>query len=383
MSLHDALQARDELKDWLCRHAYPLWWDRGADRTQGGFHERLGLNGEPLTEPRRARVQPRQMYAYSLAGRLGWNGPARQAIEHGLEFFLTRYRRSDGLFRTLVTWDGRPADEEVLLYDQAFALLGFAAACSVDAGRDDLRTLATDIHNRLREEFRHPVAGFHESPSRSYPLSSNSHMHLLEASLAWMDAGGGAHWEALAAQIVDLALERCVDRRSGAIREHFAADWSPAPGLAGRIVEPGHQFEWAWLLMRWAQRTGNTPAMDSALRLIGIGEAWGVARTREVVVGAVLDDGSVHDPQARLWPQTERIKAACRAAVVTGEARHWHAAIAAVRCLLKYLDTPIRGLWRDRMDADGNFVSEPAPASSFYHLVGAVAELDWAVEQCF
>jgi mannose-6-phosphate isomerase len=32
-------------------------------------------------------------------------------------------------------------------------------------------------------------------------------------------------------------------------------------------------------------------------------------------------------------------------------------------------------MWRDRIDAHGKVVDEPAPASSFYHLVAAVAEI--------
>ena len=47
--------------------------------------------------------------------------------------------------------------------------------------------------------------------------------------------------------------------------------------------------------------------------------------------------------------------------------------------LLKYLDTPVRGLWRDKLRADGTFVDEAAPASSFYHIVCAILELDRAV----
>jgi mannose-6-phosphate isomerase len=42
---------------------------------------------------------------------------------------------------------------------------------------------------------------------------------------------------------------------------------------------------------------------------------------------------------------------------------------------MRYLDTPVPGLWYDRIDADGKLVDEPAPASSFYHLVAAIAEL--------
>ena len=47
----------------------------------------------------------------------------------------------------------------------------------------------------------------------------------------------------------------------------------------------------------------------------------------------------------------------------------------AADALMRYLDCPIPGLWRDRIDAQGNVVDEPAPASSFYHLVAAIAEI--------
>jgi len=49
-----------QLRSWLCDAAYPLWSTRGRDPA-GGFHERLTQNGEPLAEPRRSRVNPRQI----------------------------------------------------------------------------------------------------------------------------------------------------------------------------------------------------------------------------------------------------------------------------------------------------------------------------------
>ncbi len=89
----------------------------------------------------------------------------------------------------------------------------------------------------------------------------------------------------------------------------------------------------------------------------------------------VLDDFSPHDPCARLWPQTERLKAGALAARLTGEAKYFSMAASAADALKRYLATPIPGLWYDRIDAAGKIVDEPAPASSFYHLVVAVAEI--------
>jgi mannose-6-phosphate isomerase len=98
-----------------------------------------------------------------------------------------------------------------------------------------------------------------------------------------------------------------------------------------------------------------------------------------VAINALLDDFSIHDPVARLWPQTERIKAACLSALVTGEARYWDMAASAAQGLEAYLNTKVRGLWWDRMQMDGSFIQEAAPASSFYHIVCAILEFDRAV----
>ena len=43
-----------------------------------------------------------------MAPSLGWRGDVGALIQHGLDYFLTRYRRPDGLFRTLVNADGSP-----------------------------------------------------------------------------------------------------------------------------------------------------------------------------------------------------------------------------------------------------------------------------------
>lgn len=103
--------ASAKLTSWLVDAAYPIWSTRGIDAVRGGFQERLTLAGDPTDDARRARVQPRQVYAFSRAPSLGWKGDATGAVTQGISFFLTRYRRADGLFRTLVTPDGMPIDD--------------------------------------------------------------------------------------------------------------------------------------------------------------------------------------------------------------------------------------------------------------------------------
>lgn len=374
-----------QLSGWLCDAAYPLWSTRGVD-PDGGFHERLAQTGEPLSEPRRSRVNPRQAYCFAVAPSLGWRGDVAGLVKHGLDYWYAKYRRPDGLFRTLIAADGSVLDDRALLYDQAFGLLALNVAATV-APTAEARGLrerqALELHDLvLKHMKRQSGPGFETGVPPSLPLQANPHMHFFEAALAGCEVcSESSLWAPHAAEIATLALDRFIDAQSGALREFFDADWNPAPGVEGRIVEPGHQFEWAWLLLRWSERPGDKQerARAAALRLIDIGERHGVRHG--LAFNSMLDDFTPHDAGARLWPQTERLKAAALAARLTGEARFVTIAADAAQALLRYLDTPVPGLWRDRIDAHGNVVDEPAPASSFYHLVAAVSEISALARQ--
>ena len=367
------------LKKWAAEEAYPLWWTQGADHEKGGFHEKLAMDGSPVILPKRARVQPRQIYSFGKARALGWSGDAEAAVQHGVDFYLKHYFKPDGLVRSLVAPDGGPLDQTTAFYDQSFALLGLHSAYET-LGRD--RTYldrARRLMARWTETHKHPVIGFEEAAPRTEPLCSNPHMHLFESCLAWMESDPEGPWRAIAEEIVRLAMTYFIASKTGALREFFTGDWQPMAGEKGRIVEPGHQFEWAWLLMRWSRAAGDDKALAAALRLIEIAETFGTD-DRGVAFNALLDDLTPLDSKARLWPQTERLKAHCLAAELTGKSDHWEKAAQAAKGLEKYLATPVKGLWRDILNADGSFIDEPAPASSFYHIVCAIAEFDRAVK---
>ncbi len=66
------------------------------------------------------------------------------------------------------------------------------------------------------------------------------------------------------------------------------------------------------------------------------------------------------------------------ATVSEGEERDAYLASAAraIAALQLFLDVPLKGLWRDKLNADGRFVEEDVPASSFYHILCAIYELE-------
>ena len=367
---------RTQLVDWLIYSVYPLWARLGIDPQNGGFAAALEQNGVALPYPRRARIHPRQIYAFAQAPAFGWRGDVAGIVKRALGYFTAQYRRNDGFFRTLVGGDGAALDARALLYDQAFALLGYAAAATAVDARREYEGRALELRGLIESRWRTADGAFLSGETDEEYLESNPHMHLLEACLAWAEVGSDPGWDAWVRNLIDIALCRFIRKDSGALGEAYTARWQPAPGLFGRIIEPGHQFEWGWLLLRCERRYG-LPLRSSALRLIAIGEDYGVLN--KVAVNALLDDLSVHDPNARLWPQTERLKAAILAAQLTGEPQFWSMAHAAVLSILPYLDTPLSGLWFDMQRPSGEHLDSSAPASTLYHLIGAIAALNAAL----
>ena len=361
-------EAAARLLAWFHDRALPLWWARGADRSGGGFFERLDLGGAPLNLPRRLRVQARQSYAFALAERLGWTGPAAEAHQHGLAAVLAG-RGEDGLYGALPR-SGLALDGMGLLYEQAFVLLALAAAHarSKDAA---LETAARALLDRL-SDFAHPLGGYAEAPGLASPLFANPNMHLFESFQAWSVTSTDPAWRAGAAALAELAQEQLIDVETGALGEVFGADWSRPTAHADRFVWPGHLYEWAWLLMDWPE--ADASALVSALHLTKVAERIGVDGAGFAIF-AVDEHLKPIDHGARLWSQTERLRACARAAALTDDGSLWTATLQACQALEAFLDTPTPGLWRDWRDETGAFREEAAPASSLYHIAGAMVEL--------
>jgi len=361
--------------DWLFAQALPLWWEKGADHARGGFFDTLNLDASPAETQRRARVQARQSWVYGVAGEMGWRGPWRQGLTQGLGFLAAHHRRADGQFSTRTARDGALLDATAFLYDQTFILLAMAQLHKLLPGHEDAAARALALLRAVTAVRRHRPTGFREDGDQ--PFQSNPLMHLFEAALAWCEIEHDPAWDHLADQLAELCLSRLIDPKTGAIPEYFDAQWRALPPGGAQHLEPGHQFEWAWLLGRWSKMRRREEGLKAARHLFDAGTR-GIDPARQVAVLETSLDFIATQPVARLWPQAERIKAALllmEDSQGADRARYRDAAIEAAAALWRYLETPVAGLWRDRMTTDGNFIEEPAPASSFYHIICAISVL--------
>lgn len=362
-----------DARTWLCEVAAPLWACRG--RTASGlFAERMTHDGVPDESYFRVFVQARHIFSFATIGRLGWEGPWKDLIAETITTVVGNARRSDGFFVHRLDAAARPLDERADLYDQAFVLFALANAGAV---LDDQNwfDVAEDLLDTIERRWSHPLGGFTEGEIVDPRVRrQNPHMHLLEATMALAEASGRTRFAARAEDLANLAASKFIDPATGALLEYFTDQLDPAPGVEGQIVEPGHCFEWAWLFERLGA-SGREDRLAVADGLIGFARAHGICDTRGVCINEVLTDGTVLDATARLWPQTERIKAAAIRHRRSGSTAEADDTAAAIRGLAQYYAVPVPGLWRDKLKSDGSFVEELAPGSSLYHISCAYGEI--------
>jgi mannose-6-phosphate isomerase len=368
-------RALDAKRRWLFDLALPFWFAEGVDWVGGGFHEQFAVDGTLIPDvPRRTRVVSRQIFVFMAAGRLGWDGDWRRAVDHGAQALFTRCLRPHGLVLSTYRPDGTPLTVDFDFYDHAFALFALSELATLPDHNASSLAAAERMIEEMEQRFRHPDAGFIEDVAGAQSLRANPHMHLLEACLGLARApGASSRWQALADEIVALAAERFIDPESGALREFFDLQWRPMPDYSGRLVEPGHQFEWSWLLHQWNKRHGNARIAAMADRLCTIGEAHGLAIDGATAIDELWDDFTVRTPTARNWPTTERTKACIEQTTRSDDPAAWEARAAeAFEALDRYLATPRPGLWHDRLDAQLSPIAGPSSTSSMYHIVCAI-----------
>lgn len=362
-----------EARTWMVDACFPLWSREGV-AGHGLFREALDLTHRAIdSEDTRVRVQARQTYVFCLAAKLGWERErAERLVAMGAATLRGPARRADGLAGRTLSTDGRGLTDAVAdLYDTAFALYGLAQASM--AGADQALAAATSILksvDTMLADVQH--GGYGETLPRGQQRLQNPHMHLLEACHALHAADPDGGHLARAGRIVSLFNEKMLDPETGTLGEYFKADWSPETGEAHDLVEPGHQFEWVWLLQRHAALTGGdlNPAMarlyDFACRTLDEDGRVFTAANRS---------GKVVDASRRTWMQTEALKAHLAMLELDPDDRATDRR--AVQCFDVLMDeylTP-EGGWIDQFDAEGQVGTDTMPASTGYHVVLAFDEL--------
>ncbi|MEO0637845.1 MAG: AGE family epimerase/isomerase [Pseudomonadota bacterium] len=394
-----AFDAPAEFSEWLYSDAYPLWAKAGVGADVGVF-EHLDLKGSPVfPEHLRFRVVPRQIYCFSK-----WLLKLKRddsedlliseletSLRTLLDYMISTGWRSQGGWVHRFDAARKVSDDRADTYDHCFVLLALAslheATLWPEARQWADRTLAY-MDDALADV---ASGGYFEDDLRSVPRRANPHMHFLEAMLAWHTVTGEQQFLDRADVIVDMFYRHFFDPQTGTVREFFDESWAVVLEGKGALAEPGHHYEWGWLLLMFDKLRPDPKHFRHALSLYTFARAYGHNLTTGAVLDFVPADAGTGDdaPAAanscRCWPVTEAIK-------ITGELdRRGITGAGAFRnemcnvLLSRYLggpanmqrsgSRPARGSWIDAINELGRPLHTKAPASTFYHIVCAVENL--------
>ncbi len=350
----------------------PLWLERGWDVARGGFFDRLDREYRPVPLPaKRLLVQCRQIFTLCRARVLAPELDVAPTAQRAFAFLIERYwdKAQGGWFFSLAA-DGGPCDARKDLSGHAFALFAlahyyetFGEKAALERAAATLDLLETRLAASNGGFFEGADAGWQVAPG---PRRQNPHMHLLEAFLALFEATHEPRYRDASTAMIELLERHFVDPASGTLGEHFDAAWRPDPA-SGDIIEPGHHFEWYWLLCRAASLFSQAPH-PLADRLFVWADRHGIDEDKGGVFDQLGRDGAVLQSTKRLWPQAEAV----RAYAIHGQNQERLAAIAAF-LVERYLD-PKRG-FAEHLDRDGALIIDELYGSTPYHLVGAFEAL--------
>lgn len=381
------MNMRFEPRSWLSVFDYDRLLQPAAGRsTDLPVFERFDWSGRPV-EPgfRRVRVMARQTYVLSHAA-IGGVSAAASAAPRAARALMER-GVDNGQFHCLLAPDGGVLDPTADLYDIAFGLFAMAWWYRFSGDQNALSVAEQSVTD-LRLKLASPAGrGFVARAGDTGPHQQNPHMHLFEAAIFLAAFSGRPIFRGLADELFRLAEDVLIDHSTTTLAEFFDDDWRPM-GVDGPVrVEPGHHYEWVWLLHRYGALADQPRAYAIADELFAFALRHGHDPDTGLVISAVSPTGKSLATDLRAWPNTEYLKAqiAMRERHGSGDGFDDGALDANLDRISAYFlkSQPhgpavdlVDGFWIDCLDG-GSYraKSDHVPASTLYHLFFGFTEL--------
>ena len=334
----------------------PLWQGPGWNADMALPFEALDAEHQPLPPQRyRAMACARQLYLFSsLIGQVPGAEARAAALFRSLQQHF--HDAEHGGWFYSIDPHGAPLDQRKDLYTHAFIL--FACAHYWDKVREPL---VESVLNAALEVLAQRFAtgdGLYEasldpnwSSLNTGPLQ-NPLMHLAEAFLATLSVREDVAVQGALVELCTAMQRRFIDPQDGVLME------KPL-GAVDNWFEPGHQFEWFFLLE-------SSPLLRGSALHTSLARAFAFTELRGVdpqtgAVRAMLDlDGQPKDATQRIWAQAEYLRAlTLRLGSETAVLRQLQA------LQQRFLHA---GGWDECRDENGDVSRQDMPSTTPYHL---------------
>jgi mannose-6-phosphate isomerase len=355
------------------------WSLYGITSAQGNSAESLTQDWKPNPMGRvRLLSQCRQLYTYSHAY-LITNDPKWLEIIKPLYLFIIKHYLfiDEGIERWRFSLDDKlnPLDNDSDAYALAFVLLSFSFYYKATQDSSALTHIehTDDFLNRYMAADN---GGFYEA----YPINKmqqrrqNPHMHLLEGYIAAYDASGEDLYKDRIINLLTLAELHFYDENSSSLLEFFTPDWE-TDKEDGHRIEPGHHFEWVWLLHQAYKIHPKASYLSMASSLWKKACDYGFDSKGGIFNQIHAQSGDTLDATKRIWPITEFLKAACVQIKSEDEqAKAIHNALSFM--FDHYLKAD--GRWHEYLDEENKIIKANLSGTTSYHIfLGLTEVLDW------
>jgi mannose/cellobiose epimerase-like protein (N-acyl-D-glucosamine 2-epimerase family) len=357
---------------------------------QGGFFHYFKDDGAVYDAHHRHLVSStRFVFNYAMAWREFKQAAYLDAVRHGLRYLRDVHRDpvSGGYAWTLR--DGKSEDRTQHCYGVAFVLLAYS--CGHAVGLPETKTWMDETWALLEAHFWDAEAGlYRDEASPDWVFSTyrgqNANMHMCEAMLAAYEATREARYLDRAHLLAQNMTQRQAAKADGLVWEHYDAhweiDWDYNKGDPRHLFrpwgfQPGHQVEWAKLLMILERHRPDAWMLPTARRLFdtSLSKAWD-AEYGGICYG-FAPDGRLCDTDKYFWVQAEALAAAALLATRSGDAAYWNWYERIWTYSWEHLVDHRCGAWFRILDRENRkYSDEKSPAGKTdYHTMGACYEV--------
>ena len=378
--------------DFLRRHVrdtLAFYHPRCLDPAGGCFHY-FKDDGTVYDRTHRHLVSStRFVFDYAMAARHFGDAEYLDAAHHCLAYLREAHRNpaTGGYAWTLR--DGKPEDTTNHCYGLAFVLVAYANARR--AGIDETAAWMDETWNLLEKHFWDAdTCLYRDEADAEWHFTSyrgqNANMHMCEAMLAAFEASGDRRYLERAYTLADNMTRRQAAKAGGLVWEHYDEHWeidwdyhkdNPKDLFRPWGFQPGHQTEWAKLLLILGRHLEADWLLPTARRLFDTA----VARAWDTEFGwlcyGFAPDGSICDHDKYYWVQAESLAAAALLAERTADPDYqdWYDRL--WRYAWTHMVDHEHGAWYRILTRDNRrYSDEKSPAGKTdYHTMGACYEV--------
>ena len=385
---HPDFRSRTFLLDHV-RRTMAFYHPRCID-PDGGFFQFFKDDGTVYDRHTRHLVSStRFVFNYSMAWQAFGDPAYRDAVQHGIRFLRQAHRNPETGGYAWVLNNGRVEDATNHCYGLAFVVLAYAKA--LEAGMEEARGWIAETWELMERHFWEAGHGLYaDEASADWVVSGyrgqTANMHACEAWLAAYEASGEQRYLDRAALLARNMTGRQAALANGLVWEHYHRDWSVDweynRGDRSNIFrpwgfQPGHQTEWAKLLLILDRHAPDPTYLPRARELFdrAVAMSWD-PRHGGLVYGNDIE-GRFYDEDKYFWVQAESLATAALLAGRTGDATYWEWYDRLWDYSWSHFVDHAHGAWYRILGPDNRkLTDEKSPAGKTdYHTMGACYEV--------